>query len=180
MDTASWTPSCMLVFSVLCRFAGVPLSKRDIAKHAGVSPMSASNAVRMLESEGLVTVVRVKTVDQVVIDLSDHRAVAIKRAENLKRIALSGLVERIEEAAPESTIVLFGSYSFGEDVSNSDIDIALVGRSSVDLDLSRFESELFRTIHVSAFQSWSHIDTHLRNSILSGIVLSGRVMLEMT
>lgn len=173
-----WTPAVMSVFSVLCRFAGEPLSRRDIAKHAGVSPMSASNGVTMLASEGLVTIVRIKTTDQVALDLSNHRAVALKRAENLTRIALSGLVEACERTAPGSTIILFGSYSFGEDISTSDIDVAIIGRSSVDFDGSRFETELFRPVHVSAFESWMHIDTHLRNSILSGIVLSGRVTLE--
>jgi predicted nucleotidyltransferase len=178
MDIPVWSPSYTRVFAVLSRYAGEVLSKRDIAKRAGIAPMSVSNAVRVLEEEGRVTVSRFKTIDRVSLDLSDERTVGVKRAENLKRIILSGLVEELERSAPHTTIILFGSYSFGEDVSTSDIDIAIIGRSSVDPSLERFEQELFRAIHVSAFESWDDIDPYLKNSILSGIVLSGRVMSE--
>ena len=98
----------------------------------------------------------------------------MKRAENLKLLHESGLVEYLTEKFPGGTIILFGSYAFGEDTPGSDIDIAIIGCSGKALDLTRFEKFLERAIVVQHY-NLSEIDRNLRSNILNGITLHGMV-----
>lgn len=76
---------------------------------------------------------------------------------------------------PGGTIILFGSYAKGEDTYDSDIDIAVVGRSDKMLELERYEKVLGRTINVNFYDSWKAIHKNLKNNILNGIILHGSV-----
>ena len=76
-----------------------------------------------------------------------------------------------------STIILFGSYSRGEDTVNSDIDIAIIGRKEKDVNLKRFEKILERKITINFYSSFKSIHTHLKENIFNGIVLAGGVEL---
>jgi len=88
---------------------------------------------------------------------------------------LSGLSDFLLNNLPGTTIILFGSYSKGEDIFNSDIDIAVVGRKEKILQLDKYEKILNRTIHLLFFDSWKRINKHLRNNILNGIILHGNI-----
>ena len=75
-------------------------------------------------------------------------------------------------------IVLFGSYRKGEDISGSDIDIAIEKDdvkeyTTVRLnELLNLEKRLDRKIQVHLFNRKS-VDVNLFNNIANGIVLSG-------
>ena len=96
----------------------------------------------------------------------------------------SGIVEYLSETFPGCAVVLFGSYSFGEDVwintdkgHKSDIDIAIIGTKDKETDLTKFEKFLERPVTVNFYKSFNIIHDNLRNNILSGISLNGRVEL---
>ncbi|MBI2045750.1 nucleotidyltransferase domain-containing protein [Candidatus Pacearchaeota archaeon] len=72
-------------------------------------------------------------------------------------------------------IILFGSYSRGEDTKTSDIDLAVIGRKDKILDLYEFEASLNRKINVNFYESWKKIHIHLKNNLLDGIIFSGAV-----
>jgi len=63
----------------------------------------------------------------------------------------------------------------GEDAMRSDIDLAVIGGKDKILDLERFETVLNRKINMNFYNSWKDIHKHLKNNILSGIVLHGVV-----
>ena len=101
------------------------------------------------------------------------RAVWRKRAENLLMLSESGLAGHLIGTFPGATIILFGSYSRGDDTMRSDIDIALIGVEEKEADLSRFERILKRPIHLSFFPAVAEINRNLRANIYNGIVLDG-------
>ena len=72
---------------------------------------------------------------------------AQKRSYNLLSLYKVGLVSKLVDLyeRPEA-IVLFGSYSRGEDTESSDIDIAIITRRNIIPDLSLFEKGLDRKI----------------------------------
>lgn len=163
------------IFSLLCVKAGERLSQRDIALILEVSPTAVSNSMKKLVESKLARIEKTKTINFVSFNRDEPRAIDLKRCENLKNIYVSGLSDYLEEALAGSTIILFGSYSLGEDLSTSDVDIAVIGRKDKRLDLSRFEKTLQRKINLGFYDSWKSIHKHLRNNILNGIVLHGRV-----
>ena len=89
----------------------------------------------------------------------------------------SELVEFLHDKLPEATIILFGSYSLGEDLYSSDIDIAIIGSSERKIDVSSYEKILHRKIVIQFYDKMGEIHKNLKESILNGIVLKGSVRL---
>ncbi|MBU0761315.1 MAG: nucleotidyltransferase domain-containing protein [Nanoarchaeota archaeon] len=181
MDTykTKWTRLQCGIFRFLCIRAGMKFNGRGIAKELKVSPTAVANALPELEKEGLIRVEKSKTMNLFSIEFNrDNRnAIDLKRVENLKQIYESGLISFLEEKFAGGTIILFGSYSLGWDVSKSDIDIAIIGRKDKTIDLGRYEKLLDRKITINFYPSFKDIHKHLRNNILNGILLSGGIEL---
>ena len=172
-----WTILGHEIFSLLCIRAGEELSQREIAKILNVSPTSVSNSTRKLKDSNLIKVEKTKTINFVSFNRDEQRAIDLKRVENLRNIYISGLSAYLEKELAGATVILFGSYSKGEDTNTSDIDIAVVERKDKILELEKFEKILNRRINVSFYDSWKSIHTHLKNNILNGIILHGSVEL---
>ena len=179
MDTykLKWTVLEQDVFSVVCSLAGESLSQRDIAKKLKVSPTSVGYAIKKLKKDNVIKVVKTKTVHFISLNRDERKAFELKQVENLKNIYVSGLSRYLEQQFFGGTIVLFGSYSKGEDTVSSDIDIAIIGRKDKVLALESYEEVLKRKININFYENWKKIHTHLKNNILNGIVLHGGVEL---
>ena len=165
------------IFSLLCLRAGEKLSQREIAKILKVSPTAVANALKKLKDSRLIKVEKTKTINFISFNRDECKAVNLKRVENLRNIYLSGLSDHLEVELAGATIILFGSYSSGEDANASDIDIAVVDRKNKVLRLEEYEKILNRKINVNFYSSWKDIHMHLKNNILNGILLHGGVEL---
>jgi predicted nucleotidyltransferase len=163
------------IFSLLSLKAGEKLSQRDIAKELKVSPTAVANSVKKLIGKNLIKLERTKTINFISFNRDNPKAIELKRVENLKQIYLSEIHDFLEEKLAGATIILFGSYSKGEDTNTSDIDIAVIGRKDKVMDLKVFEKRLNRKININFYDSWKNIHKHLKNNILNGIVISGSV-----
>ncbi|MBU2612706.1 MAG: nucleotidyltransferase domain-containing protein, partial [Nanoarchaeota archaeon] len=71
----------------------------------------------------------------------------LKKSYNLENLYESGIVEKIRDALMPRSIVLFGSYSRGEDIEDSDIDI-FVESSKEEIKLKSFEDKLKRKVNM--------------------------------
>ena len=165
------------IFSLLCKRAGEKLSQREIAKLLDVSPTAVSKSLRKLLEKNLAQVEKTKNINFVSLNRDEQKAIELKRVENLKQIYLSGLSDYLLNNLAGSTIILFGSYSNGEDTLNSDIDIAVIERKEKPVQLDKYEKILNRNLHLLFFESWKKINKHLKNNILNGIILHGSVVL---
>jgi len=160
------------------------LNQRGIARMLKVSPTAVGKSLPALEKEGLVKIEKSKTMNlmSIILNRDNPGTIEFKRIENLKLAYESGLVEFLEELFPGTTIILFGSYSRGEDVwtneeegHTSDIDIAVIGTKGKEIELTRFEKMLERTIIINFYNSFKEIHKNLKDNILNGILLSGSV-----
>ena len=142
---------------------GNSLNAHHISKILNVSQPAISKALPLLEKNKLINIIRDKRTNRLSINLNkeNHEIIWLKRADNLKQIYESGLCQYLYDILPEATIILFGSYSFGKDTINSDIDIAVIETNYKDLDLKKFEK----------------IEKNLKNNILNGILLKGNIEL---
>src|SRR3989338_3900918 len=172
-----WTILEKEIFSLLCIRAGEKLSQRDIAKILNVSPTAVSNSIKKLKDTNLIKIEKTKTINFISLNRDEQRALDLKRAENLRNIYISGLSYHLEKELAGATVILFGSYSMGEDTNTSDIDIAVIGRKDKMLELEEYEKILNRKINVNFYDSWKKIHEHLKNNILNGILLHGGVEL---
>lgn len=181
-----WTRLQSEIFRFLCIKSGQSLNVRSIARSLKVSPTAVSNAIVDLEKEGLVKIEISKLINLHLIKFNrdNKRAIELKRLENMKMIYESGLSADLYGEFPGCTIILFGSFSKGEDSwindsveGRSDIDIAIIGTKGKDLNLAKFDKILERTVTINFYRSWKDIHKNLKDNILNGIVLSGGIQL---
>ncbi len=167
------------IFRLLCIKAGTSLNQRGIARMLKVSPTAVSKSLPILEKEGLIKLEKSKTMNliSVILNRDNPRTMAFKRIENLKLIYESGLVEFLEESFPGTSVILFGSYSRGEDTDRSDIDIAIIGSSEKEIELTKFDKLLERTVFLHFYSSFKTIEKELKENILSGIIFIGGIEL---
>lgn len=165
------------IFGLVCIKVGQGLNQRNIAKLLRVSPTAVAKALKELEKDQLVKVEKSKTMNLNLVELNrdNPKAIALKRINNLKLIYESGLIDFLESKFPGCTIILFGSYSLGEDTIKSDIDLAIIGSKKKDIDLTKFERLLERTILINFFDNLRKINKNLRENIINGITLHGSV-----
>ncbi|MBW2984486.1 nucleotidyltransferase domain-containing protein [Candidatus Woesearchaeota archaeon] len=165
------------IFRLLCIKAGASLNQREIAKLLKVSPTAVNKALKALEKTELITVKKIKTMNLKAVKLNrdNPRAIKLKRIENLSQIYEAKLDEYLEERVPGCTIILFGSYSLGEDTAESDIDIAVIGSSDKKVNTMQFESLLQRKIYLHCYKDFKSIHKNLKVNIINGITLGGAV-----
>lgn len=157
--------------------AGASFNARATAKALNVSQTAISKALPLLEKEELVKIEKKSGRWSIKLNRDNPKAVAFKRAENLKMLYESGAASFLEEQLPGATIILFGSYSRGDDTITSDIDMAIIGRKEKNLDLARFENRLERKINLNFYPSLKEIHKELRENLCNGIVLAGGIEL---
>lgn len=162
------------IFSLLLLRSGKKMNQHQIARELGYSQPAVSKALPRLEELELITRSRDKDSGrwEIQADRNNHRVLQLKRIENLRLIYESGLADFLEKNYPGKTLVLFGSYSRGEDTVSSDIDIAVIGEEKT-LDHSGYEEILERKINMNFYPSLKSIHVHLKENICNGVVLFG-------
>jgi predicted nucleotidyltransferase len=164
--------------------AGASFNARGLAKSLNRTQAGIVKALPELEKEKLVKIKKDKGSGRWSIELNidSQKTINTKRVENLKMIYGSGLSVFLKNSFPGCTIILFGSYSRGEDIyaketeeNSSDIEIAIIGSKEKNLELKKFEKLLEREIILNFYQSFKEIHQHLKNNILNGILLYGSV-----
>ena len=179
-----WTRLQQEIFRLFCIKAGQTLTLREIARILKVSPTAVSNSMGVLEKGEFLKIKKSKPFNLFSVELNreNRKVIELKQIENLRMVYDSGLHDFLFNEFPGCAIVLFGSYSKGEDVNLnkencSDVDIAIIGAGNKKIDMSKFGKLLEREIILNFYKSWKEIHKYLKNNILGGIVLSGEVEL---
>jgi len=145
---------------------------REIARKLKVSPNSVRKYAARLKKKGIVEKKREGNMIRVRANLDDEKYKHEKMISNLHCIFDSGIAEFLFEHYHPEVIVLFGSYSRGEDISTSDVDIGVLTKNKKRPDLSIFEKKISRKIELSLF-SKKEVSNEFFNNIVNGIVLKG-------
>jgi len=165
------------IMRFLFLWAGKSFNQRQLAIKLGVSSTAIAKSIIGLKKENLIIAVKDKETGRIELTLNrDNTSITyLKRIENLKFLHESELLDFLIEKFGLDTIILFGSYSRGEDIFSSDIDIAIIGVGEKDLNLNKFEDMLKRKISLHYFNNIKGISKNLKNGILSGIILHGGI-----
>ncbi len=167
------------IFRIMCVKSGEKLNLSNISANLNVSVTAVSKSIPYLQKLKLISVEKDKKMNLTLVSLerSNKKTIQLKRVENLKSIYETGLSDYLEEEYLGADIILFGSYSKGDDTITSDIDIAVIGRKQKKIDLKKFEEILARKIIINYYHKLKDVHIHLRENILSGIILAGGVEL---
>jgi predicted nucleotidyltransferase len=102
---------------------------------------------------------------------------SLKKLSNEYQIRISGLIEHFSYELMPNTVILFGSFSKGEDVEESDIDI-FVEAETKELDLKKFEKKFKKKINLTFKQDINNLKRELLNNIINGVILYGDIRLK--
>jgi DNA-binding transcriptional regulator YhcF (GntR family) len=147
-------------------------SIREISKKVGLVPATTSKIIKELAKKGIIKIKRVAKSMLVSADLESSSYKFYKRVYNI--LSIKNLIDGIKVNNP-LCIVLFGSYSKGEDIESSDVDLAVIGRH-FEIETSGYEKQINRKIHLLFFKDEKAIPSDLRRNINNGIVFSGGLL----
>jgi len=109
-------------------------------------------------------------------DRSSKNFILEKKLFNIKLLYESNLVSYLIKELSNPVIILFGSFSKGEDIEDSDIDLFVETVSKKELDLKNFENKLQRRIQIFKNTSIRNIkNINLANNIINGINLNREI-----
>ena len=167
------------IIEVLFRFPDKEFSLSELAKLAKVAKANIGLILENLQKLDFIEITKLSNLWRIKANQKNWNFIKSKIVYNLNFIYQSGLIEfLIEHFKNPKTIILFGSFRKGEDISNSDIDIAIENDEvkSYEIiglrELSEFEKAIDRKIQIHIFNR-KEINAHVFNNITNGIVLSG-------
>ncbi len=167
------------IANILFKYPEKEFSLSDLAREAGVAKANIGNILNEFREAGLITIEKLTKIWRIKANQTNQLFIRSKIVYNLGFIYKSGLVDfLIEYFKNPKAIVLFGSFRKGEDLSSSDIDIAIESDDVKDYktielkELIEFNKIIGRKIQIHIFNR-NAIDNNLFNNIANGIILWG-------
>jgi len=167
------------IIEVLFKYPEKEFSLSDLAKEAGVAKANIGKILEEFQQIGLISIEKLSKIWRIKSNQTNWLFMRSKIIYNLNFVYRSGLVEfLVDYFKNPKAVVLFGSFRKGEDLSNSDIDIAIESNEVKEYsitglrELSEFESIIGRKIQLHIFNRKS-IDIGIFNNVANGIVLWG-------
>jgi len=144
---------------------------REISNKINLAPTSVIKYIREFEKEGLIIKKEANPFDGYIANRDNEDFMFYKRAYNL--ISLNELRKNVLREISPKLLVIFGSYSLGEDIEESDIDVLIITKGRKSFDFERFEKSLKRQINPIVLDDIDKIDRNLKSQIYNGFVLFG-------
>lgn len=167
------------VLSVLFKFPEKEFSLSDLAKEAGVAKSNIGSFLNELIKVEFIIITKLNSIWRIQANQRNWYFIRSKIVYNLNSVYQSGLVEfLIDKFNNPKSIMLFGSFRNGEDISSSDIDIAIEMDEVKEYkimslkELSEFEDILGRRVQLHLFNK-DNVNLELFNNIANGIKLFG-------
>jgi len=147
---------------------------REIARLTKISPPSVINYLKEFEKEGLIKK-QIKREIPFYTSIRDNpNFILYKKISILFELNDSGLIDYLWDKLSPEVIILYGSFSKGESIENSDIDLFILGKDK-NIELTNFERKLNKKIHILSNESIKEIPSELKNNILNGLILKGYI-----
>ncbi|OGX02023.1 MAG: hypothetical protein A2062_05015 [Omnitrophica WOR_2 bacterium GWA2_44_7] len=147
---------------------------RELSRITKISAPTILLAVEALEKRGFLTTHKKGNL-KIVKASSTIAFCRSKRVRNMEKLYQSGLIEYlVDEYESPKAIVLFGSFSRGDDIEASDIDIAILTVTHKELDLKFFEKNLARKISIHEVDV-KKVSREFYNNLINGIIMEGAI-----
>lgn len=152
------------------------LRVRQIERVLKVPLPSVIKYTKELKDENILKSSEIAEIKVYSADRASKNFIIEKKLFNIHSLFYSGLVEYLIKEHNNPIIILFGSYSKGEDIETSDIDMYIETVKKLDFDLEKFEKILQREIQIFNYPNLNKIQNkELANNIINGIILNGFV-----
>lgn len=148
---------------------------RELAELTSLNPNTVISIVDKSVKEGLLVKEKRKHLTEVYLNFENPKAVTAKRLFNLSEIYNSGIVEFLAGFYNPEAISAIGSYSKGEDIEKSDIDIVVISNKKETLDVEKYEKRLSRKIHLLVL-NYNKMSDEFYTNLINGVILYGYII----
>jgi predicted nucleotidyltransferase len=145
---------------------------RELSRLSKISPLSVMNYLKEFGKEGIMKSFKKRDIPFYQAIRDNERFILYKKISIIYEINESGLADELWEKLSPEAVILYGSYTKGESVEESDIDIFIIGKEK-EINLTEFEKKLGKKIHLMFEQDVKKIPKELKNNLVNGIVLKG-------
>lgn len=151
---------------------------RELARILKKNPVTVQKHLEPFVKQGVISRRNERNLELYSSNTEDFYYKQCKISYNKFKLIDSKLPDELKNRYNMPTIVMFGSYSKGEDNENSDVDICVLSEIKSNINLSKYEKKLNRSIQLHKFnkKEWNSLKSNnpgLVNSIINGIVLHG-------
>ncbi len=176
--------SLQRVLGVLFQYPDKQFSLTDLAKNAKVAKANISKIIKKLEEMQFIEIEKLANIWRIKAIRTNQNFIKLKIIRNLSLIYESNLTEFLNKSLKHpKAIVLFGSFRKGEDITSSDIDIAIettenplgtfyLNEMVKEKESQKIENFLNRKVQLHLFNR-KNVNINVFNNIANGIVLSG-------
>lgn len=144
---------------------------KEVSRKINLAPTSVRNHIIELKKTGFIVEKKALPFSGLVANRESREFIFYKRLYNIH--SLKEVIDLIRQEHYPALMLLFGSYSRGEDIETSDIDILILTKNKKSIDLKRFEKELGRKINLLVLDNSNKIDKGVLKNMKGGIVLLG-------
>lgn len=167
------------IMEIFFRFPDKEFSLSEIARLSKVAKSNINPILNEFHKLEFIEIIKLANLWRIKAKQDNWNFMNSKIVYNLNFIYQSGLVKfLVNHYKNPKAIILFGSFRKGDDITSSDIDIAIESKDVNDYqiislkELSQFEKVIERKIQIHLFNR-EKIDIHLFNNIANGIILWG-------
>ncbi|MBI5797898.1 nucleotidyltransferase domain-containing protein [Candidatus Woesearchaeota archaeon] len=181
-NTAFLNESTYKVALLVFRYPNNAFHLRQIARETKCSTTAISEAMRTLESKGIIKIEKTPLTKNIKANLESPEYYFYKKLCNLFFLKQYHVVETLQKIFNNpKTIVLFGSFSRGEDMEKSDIDILIIANDKrtksheqTDKTSFAFTEDIYnRKLNLHILPSLEKSSPEFKNTVANGIVLYG-------
>ncbi len=170
-------------YKVLLVFFLNPLKRfslKEISKLCGIAHTSVKNELEKLIKEKIIIKedeLKGKRKYPLYFANRNESFLDLKKMHNEYSLRQSGIIDSLKKKFMPNSIILFGSFSRGEDTKESDIDLFIESKSK-EIDLKKFEKMLNRKINLIFKPNINLLKKEFLNNLLNGIILYGIVEIK--
>lgn len=150
-----------------------PTRRFHIRELARITKLNPNTILNNLKKENIIKMEKKKHITEILADIDNKKFIIKKRIFNIFQLYNCGLVDFLEKEYPSKAICVIGSYSRGEDIEKSDIDIVIITNlRDKYLDMNKFEKLLNRKIHL-ILTDYKNMSDEFYTNLINGVILSG-------
>lgn len=162
-------------WKVLAAFFNNPLKEfglRELSREIELAPKSVKNYLKEFINKNIIIKKIRNKLPTYKANRENQDFLLYKRINNQEILNESGLIKFIYDSCLPNTIILFGSFSRGEDIENSDVDLYVQSKEK-RLELEKYEKLINRRINIFFSSDFNKLSSELKNNIINGIILKG-------
>ncbi|MGM5484337.1 MAG: nucleotidyltransferase domain-containing protein [Nanobdellota archaeon] len=149
----------------------------ELVRNLNISKTTANKEVKRLENEGFLKIEVLGNLWRISCNQKHQYNTEKKIPYNLELVYANRITKKIMEKYPNArSVILFGSYRKGDDISTSDLDIAVefVDCKTSIIEFGKVDLGYRKDVPVNlTFFSKKNINLNLFTNIANGIVLEG-------